>query len=82
MIIMKEKNPKVSVLMPVNNGEQYLGEAIESILNQTYKDFEFLIISEHGTNKESLDIIESYHDKRIRHLHNTEKLGLVNSLNI
>lgn len=79
---MNVKSPKVSVLMPVYNGEQYLRESIESILNQTFRDFEFLIISEHGTSAESLAIIESYTDERIRHIHNTIRLGLVGSLNL
>ena len=39
-------NPKVTVLMPVYNAEKYVGEAIESILNQTFRDFEFLIIND------------------------------------
>ena len=79
---MNHKNPKVTVLMPVCNGEEYLSEAIESILNQTFRDFEFLIISEHGTSEESLAIIEKYTDERIRHIHNTARLGLVRSLNL
>jgi glycosyltransferase involved in cell wall biosynthesis len=76
-----KQNPNVSVIMPVYNSEQYLRQAIESILNQTYSNFELIIISEYGTNDESLVIIESYLDKRIRHIHNTVKLGLVKSLN-
>lgn len=79
---MNYKNPKVTVLMPVYNGEEYLCEAIESILNQTFRDFEFLIISEHGTSEESLAIIKNYTDERIRHIHNTARLGLVGSLNL
>ena len=78
---MSYANPKVSVLMPVYNGEQYLREAIESILNQAFRDFEFLIISEYDTSEESLDIIQSYSDARIRHIHNTARIGLVGSLN-
>lgn len=79
---MNVRNPKVSVLMPVNNGEEYLRESIESILNQTFRDFEFLIISENGTSDKSLSIIQSYSDERIRHIHNKTRLGLVASLNL
>jgi glycosyltransferase involved in cell wall biosynthesis len=43
-------NKKVTVLMPVYNGEKYLREAIESILNQTYKDFDLLIINDGSTD--------------------------------
>ena len=38
------ESPKISVVMPVYNGERFLREAVDSILNQTYKDFEFIII--------------------------------------
>jgi glycosyltransferase involved in cell wall biosynthesis len=43
------KNPLVTVLMSVYNGEKYLAEAIESILSQTFMDFEFLIINDGST---------------------------------
>ncbi len=60
-------SPKVTVLMPVWNGEKFLGESIESILNQTFEDFEFLIIND-GSTDDSLCIIETYarRDPRIR----------------
>lgn len=54
-----------SVIMPVHNGERFLRKAIESVLNQTYTNFEFLIIKNCSTDS-SLDIIESYDDNRIR----------------
>lgn len=73
--------PLVSVVMPVFDNEQYLSIAIESVLNQTLKDFEFLVISEYGTSQESLEIISQYKDPRIRHIHNSERLGLAQSLN-
>ncbi len=73
-------NPKVTVLMPVYNGERFLKEAIESILTQTFTDFEFLIINDGSTDK-SIDIIMSYNDPRIRLIHNEENLKLIASLN-
>lgn len=72
--------PKVTVLMPVYNGEKYLREAIESILNQTFTDFEFLIIND-GSTDNSVEIIESYDDPRIRLVHNESNLKLVATLN-
>ena len=45
--------PKVSVLFPVYNGEQFLEEAIDSVLNQTFRDFELLILLEYGSNAAS-----------------------------
>lgn len=72
--------PLVSVLMSVYNGERYLREAIESILAQTFTDFEFLIIND-GSTDGSLDIILSYTDTRIRLIDNAENIGLTKSLN-
>lgn len=77
---MNINKPKVTVLMPVYNGEKYLREAIDSILNQTFSDFEFLIINDGSTDK-SVEIINSYNDSRICLIHNTDNLGLINSLN-
>lgn len=57
--------PKVTILMPVYNGENYLRESIESILYQTFTDFEFLIIDD-GSTDQSVSIIKSYDDPRIR----------------
>lgn len=73
-------NPKVTVLMPVYNAEKYVGEAIESILNQTFRDFEFLIIND-GSTDNSLGIIESYKDLRIKLVNNEKNLGLSHTLN-
>lgn len=74
------KNPKVTVLMSVYNGERYLKDAIDSILSQSYADFEFLIIND-GSTDSSEKIILSYSDKRIRLVNNEKNIGLVNSLN-
>ncbi len=71
--------PRVTVLMPVYNGEKYLKESMDSILGQTFKDFEFLIIND-GSTDNSQRIIESYTDPRIR-LINQDNQGLSTTLN-
>lgn len=71
---------KVTVLMPVYNGEKYLNEAIDSILNQTYKNFDFLIIND-GSTDSSEEIITSYIDSRIISVKNEKNLGLIRTLN-
>lgn len=71
----------VTVLMPVYNGEKYIKEAIDSILCQTFKNFEFLIIND-GSTDSSVEIIKSYRDSRIRLLINEHNLGLIGTLNI
>lgn len=74
------QNPKISVIMSVYNGQRYLREAIESILNQTFTDFEFIIIND-GSTDNSLEIIQSYDDSRIRIVNNETNIGLTKSLN-
>ena len=69
------KTPKISVLMPVyNTQEDYLREAIESILSQSFADFEFIIINDGSTNNAE-DVIMSYKDARIRY-YKQENKGL------
>lgn len=73
--------PLISVVMPVYNAELYLDEAIQSITNQTYKKFEFIIINDGSTDK-SLEIIKKYKDEYSRIvLISRENKGLVFSLN-
>jgi glycosyltransferase involved in cell wall biosynthesis len=73
-------SPKVTVLLPVYNGERYLHEAIESVLDQSFADFELLIVND-GSTDHSVEIIQSYSDPRIRLLHNEKNLGLIATLN-
>jgi glycosyltransferase involved in cell wall biosynthesis len=80
IIPTKPRSPKVTVLMPVFNGEKFLREAVESILSQTFTDFEFLIIDD-GSVDRSVGIIRSYHDRRIRLIRNEGNLGIVPALN-
>ena len=77
---MQNLSPLLTVLMPVFNAEHFLCQAIESILNQTYSDFEFLIINDKSTDS-SVDIIESYNDSRIWLVHNETNLGVTKTLN-
>ncbi len=72
--------PKVSVLMPVyNTKEEYLRESIESILKQTFTDFEFIIINDGSTNN-AKDVILSYQDSRIKY-YEQENQGIAATLN-
>lgn len=70
----------ITVLMSVYNAEEYLQIAIDSILNQTYRDFEFIIIND-GSNDQSRNIICSYNDNRIKLIDNDKNSGLIFSLN-
>lgn len=72
--------PLVSVFMPVYNAGIYLEAAIQSILDQTFRDFEFVIVND-GSTDQSEAVIRSFHDPRIRLENNPQNLGLIASLN-
>jgi glycosyltransferase involved in cell wall biosynthesis len=66
--------PKISVVMSVYNEERYLGEAIDSILNQTFKDFEFIIVND-GSSDKTKSILQAYDDSKIIILDNLKRIG-------
>ena len=74
--------PRVSVLTPIyNTNPSHLREMIESILNQTFTDFEFLILNDSPENKEIEKIVKSYKDKRIKYFKNEQNMGISASRN-
>ena len=73
-------SPRVTVLMTVYNGVSFLRDAIESVLGQTFDDFEFLIIDDASTD-ESVRFIRAYDDARIRLVLNSPNIGQAASLN-
>jgi glycosyltransferase involved in cell wall biosynthesis len=72
--------PRVTVLLAVHNGEPYVRDAVASMLEQTYRDFEFVIVDDASTDG-TVATIESFGDDRIRLLRNAHNLGQVPSLN-
>lgn len=76
---MKERAAKLSVLMPAYNAGNYISEAIDSILKQTFTDFEFIIVND-GSTDNTKEIIESFSDPRIILL-NQENKGIATALN-
>lgn len=79
---MKEDMLTVSVVMPTfNTAVIYLQEAVESILNQTFQNFEFIIIDDASTN-DSIAYLDKLTDPRIRLLRNEKNLGITKSLNL
>lgn len=78
----KKMKPKISVVMSVYNEEKFLDESIQSILNQTFKDFELIIINDKSTDN-SLKIIKKYmkKDKRIKLINTKENKGCPGSRN-
>ena len=74
------ETPAVSVIMPVYNGAKYLREAVDSILRQSFRDFEFIILDD-GSTDSTWEILQSYDSPSVVLLHNEENIGLPRSLN-
>lgn len=72
--------PEISVIMPAYNVEKYIKYSIESILEQTFENFEFIIIDD-GSTDHTYDIISQYHDRRIIPIKNNANLGVATTLN-
>jgi glycosyltransferase involved in cell wall biosynthesis len=72
-------SPEISVVMSVYEGEAHLGAAIESILGQSYPDFEFIIVDDGSTDRTGT-IIRAYRDRRIKVIRNEQNQGLTRSL--
>jgi glycosyltransferase involved in cell wall biosynthesis len=77
---MTARAPAVSVLMAVHNGERHLRPAVESVLAQTFVDFELVVVDD-GSKDSTRAILGSYEDPRIRIFANDENVGLTRSLN-
>ncbi len=77
---MSQIKPIISVLMPAYNAAAYIREAIDSILTQTFTDFEFVIIND-GSTDTTEEIILSYSDERIKYYANESNMGIVKTLN-
>jgi glycosyltransferase involved in cell wall biosynthesis len=74
------KTPKVSVVLAVYNGAAFVSEAVKSILNQTFSNFELIIIND-GSLDNSEKVLDLFNDSRIIRIKNEKNLGLINSLN-
>ena len=71
---------KISVLMSCYNHDKFVGEAIESVLNQSFQDFELLIIDDNSTDK-TFDMVNSFKDQRIKTFRNEKNFGMVLNTN-
>lgn len=80
MVENKNNQPLVSVVLPVYNGENFLREAIQSILDQSFSNYELLIINDASTDN-SEQVILHFEDSRIVYLKNEKNLGLIGALN-
>src|SRR5215470_6392958 len=72
--------PKVSVVMPVYNVERFVRQAVQSVLDQTYRDFELLIIDDRSPDL-SIDICRGFHNSRLQIIQHNENRGLAGARN-
>ena len=72
--------PQVSVCMPVYNGSDYIADSVQSVLTQTYKDFNLIVCDNCSTDKTD-EIIRSFKDPRLIYVRNNKNLGLVGNHN-
>lgn len=80
MSVEQKINSSIDVIMPVYNAEAFLHKAIESILNQTYREFRLIIVDDHSTDR-SAEIIKSFSDSRILFHRHDENKGVVAAMN-
>jgi len=71
---MNEKNPTVSVIIPTYNRAHTIGRAIKSVLNQTYQDFEIIVVDD-GSTDNTEEVVKSFRDKRIRYIQHKKNKG-------
>lgn len=72
-------HPKITVLMAAYNAERYLREAVDSVLQQSFRDFEFIVFDDKSTDG-SLEILKAYHDPRLIIIENAQNQGLTKNL--
>jgi glycosyltransferase involved in cell wall biosynthesis len=77
---MRQKNNKISIVLPTFNGAKYIKNSIDSCLNQTYINIELIIVDD-ASKDNTPEIVSGYSDKRIMYVRNETNLGLANSLN-
>ena len=71
---MTERIPRISVIIPTYNRVHLVGRAIQSVLDQTYQNFDIVVIDD-GSTDNTEEIVESFNDERIRHIWHRENMG-------
>jgi glycosyltransferase involved in cell wall biosynthesis len=81
MIYSVDRKPRVSIIMPVLNGERYINESIESILGQTYQDFELIVVDDGSTDR-TPELIRAFsHRTNLKYVRHAERQGIARSVN-
>jgi cellulose synthase/poly-beta-1,6-N-acetylglucosamine synthase-like glycosyltransferase len=71
---MNEKTPTVSVIIPTYNRAHLVGRAIRSVLNQTFQDFEIIVVDD-GSTDNTEEVVKGFNDPRIRYIRHEENRG-------
>ena len=77
---MPKNNPTISVIIPTYNRANFLTQSIPSVLNQTYRNFEIIIVDDNSTDN-TVEVLENYDDKRIKYIKNNENRGVGSARN-
>jgi len=77
---MENRQELVSVIMPVFNAERYVGESIKSVLEQTYQNFELIIVDD-GSKDRTAEIVETFNDSRIKLIRHPYNMGVAEARN-
>jgi len=75
-----DEQPLVSIILPVYNAERYIAFSIESVINQTYRNLEILIVDD-ASNDRSIELVQGFKDSRIKIVKNEQNSGISASLN-
>jgi glycosyltransferase involved in cell wall biosynthesis len=75
------KDPLVSIIMSVYNGESFIAPSVESILKQSYQNFDFIVVDDGSTDRTAI-ILKSFSDPRLKILTNEKNVGQTRSLNL
>ncbi len=78
---MNDNIPKISVIMPFYNAQDYIGQAVESILSQSFSDFELILINDASSDRSDEIVAKYLKDKRIIYIKNNSNKGIVYNLN-
>ena len=79
-MIRADRTPRIAVVLPVYNGERYVAEAIQSVLTQTFTDFELVVVDDGSTDRTAA-ILEGFRDPRLRVIRLPQNRGMVTALN-
>ena len=80
LVTINQNNPSISIIIPTYNRANLISRSIQSVLNQTYTDFEVIIVDD-GSTDNTKEVVKSFEDVRIRYISHGENKGVARALN-